>query len=754
MRHLRWLAIFGSAMLAEHQACAQQADPQQASAQDNSDQLQTVVVTAQRRSEDLQTIPIAATALQGADLSNKAVTELSDLQYAIPSLSIGNTGLTSDVNIRGVGLSSSNAAVTNGVAVYYDGLFQPTIVTSNTFYDLKDVEVLRGPQGTLVGTNSTGGAIFINTQSPVLGQTAGYVTAGGGNYNGWNGQGALNLPFGDVLAVRLAGEFTQHESFYQSAGPVYTNAGSLYEKSGRIGVLFKPGAFQAQLKVEYSDRNTGGFAFTPIPGTQYAPYASTNPFVLNYDVPTLDHEQSLISSLELRYEFANGMTLRSLSGYQDKKLLNLQDQDGASIDTPENPSQLSRVYARDRAWTEEINLLSPTTEHYNWIAGAYLQYDAIANNIYSYGATGPGGPPLFINIPTNKTTTGFFGQLNYKFTPQWELQTGLRYSTYHVDGDGGFVAVDVPSELCGVGGLPPPAPWNGCYAGAISGSEHDDHVTGKVALNYNLDSSNLLYAFVARGYKPGGFNSPTSFFAPETVWDYELGWKASMLDNHIHTQLGAFHYQYQNFQFQELQVSTGQPGVTNLDTAKIDGVEASMQARVSDWGADFGASYLHTHLPSAGTFVNSHLLPASANSLPQCPAGEPSTPPVCFDYTPYQITTDSGPLPFAPEWNLNAGLQYTLRLRDGMSLTPRVNYAYVSGQYTNPTYSKVTDYLPAHGLLSALLTLRLSEQWTIEAFGTNLTDKVYRSGEGPPPNDDNYFYGAPRQYGARATYKF
>jgi iron complex outermembrane recepter protein len=712
-------------------------------------ELGEVVITAERRSENLQTVPIAATALQGSELEGKAVTSIADLQYASPSLSIGDAGLTNAVNIRGIGLASGNPNVANGVATYYDGLFQPPIVSTGQFYDIADAEVLRGPQGTLVGSNSTGGAIFINTQNPKIGEEGGYVSVGGGNYNSWNAQGAVNLPVNDILALRVAGEFTQHDSFYRSIGPDYTDAGSLYEKSGRLSLLFKPGAFEALAKIEYTDRNTGGYAATPVPGTQYAPFAPTNPFVLDYDTPNLNHERGLIIPLELRYEFADGITVRSLSGYQDKNIHNVEDYDGTAEDTPANPQLTWDQAVREREWSEEIDLLSPKTERYDWVVGGYVQHNKIDVNIYENGATGPEGPTLYIFDPQNKITTGWFGQLNFRITPKWEIQAGLRYSTFRVDGNG-FVALDLPGPVCGAIGIPS-APFNGCQVGSTAGSENDARFTGKVALNYTVDANNLLYAFVARGYKPGGFNSPTSTFSPETVLDYELGWKASMLDEHIHTQLGGFYYAYQNFQFQELQLSSGSSGVSNLPTATIYGIEASLQAHVAQWGADAGLSYVHSDQPSAGPFVNTHLLPPSASNLPQCAVGVTSA--ACFDYTPYLQTASSGPNLYSPHWTFNAGLQYQLNLANDMTLTPRANFAYVSGQFTSLTYSEITDYLPAHGLLAALLTLRLHGGWTVEGYGTNLTDRIYRSGQGLD-NGNYYFYGAPRQYGLRATYNF
>ncbi len=711
--------------------------------------LQEVRITAQRRSENLQAVPVAVTALKGSELDGKAVTQLNDLQYAVPSLSIGNAGLSNVVNIRGVGLASGSPAVANGVAVYVDGLFQTPTIYANQLYDIEDVEVLRGPQGTLVGTNSTGGAIFINSRNPKLGTVDGYVQAGSGSYDAWNAQGAVNLPISDVLALRAAVEVTQHESFYRSVGPAYTDAGSLYEKGVRLGFLLEPGNVQALGKIEYVDRNTGGYAATPVPGTRYAPFAPADPFVLEYDTPgNLNHERELTLNLQLRYEFANGIALRSQSGYIDKPVHNFEDYDGTAVNLPSAPRLTYDQHVRGQHWTQEINVLSPQRGRSDWVAGAYAARSNINVNIYETGALGLQGPTQYIYIPQHKTTLGWFGQLNLKLARSWELQGGLRYSMYRVIGNG-FTSLVLPSAACGDMSLPL-APWNGCKVGSSAGEESDARATGKIALNYTLSGDSLLYAFVARGYKPGGFNSPTAPFGPETVWDYEVGWKSSPLQNHIRTQLGGFVYQYQNFQFQELQLSTGSVGITNLPTATIAGVEGSLQVRAAGWGIDAGIAYVHSKLPSRQPFVNNHLLPPSASNLPQCPAGEISSV-SCFDYTPYLTTAASGPGLYAPQWTYNVGLQYELSLGDASSLTPRLNYAYMGGQFTSLTYSRVTDYLPAHGLLAAFLEWRVTRNWTIEASGTNLTNALYRTGEGL--NSGNYyFYGAPRQYGIRARY--
>src|SRR3569833_698910 len=309
--------------------------------------LEEVTITSQRRVEKLQDVPIAATALAGDQLEGKGVARLADLQFASPALTITDAGLTQSINIRGIGLASGSPAVANGVATYVKGLFQPPIVTTNRFYDIASVEVLRGPQGTLVGSNSTGGAIFINSQNPVLNEWGGYGEATAGNYKDAEAEGAVNLPISKTKAARVAGTYASRASFYDSVGPTYTNAGRLQEASGRLSLLWKTGDFQALGKVEYANRNTGGYAYRPIPETQYAPYAAAGDFNLSYDTPEETHERGLIAGIELRYELPDAITLRQQSGYQDKNIDNVYDL-AATAESVAAPQQNENQHVRAR----------------------------------------------------------------------------------------------------------------------------------------------------------------------------------------------------------------------------------------------------------------------------------------------------------------------------------------------------------------------------------------------------------------------
>lgn len=693
-----------------------------------ADQLADIVVTAQRRTERLQTVPVSATALDSAALTKNAVTNLADLQTATPALSITNSGIVQNINIRGIGLASDSPNVTAGVATYVDGLFQPPIVQGNSFYDLGSIEVLRGPQGTLVGSNSTGGAIFINSRNPDLDAgVGGYGEVGYGNYDTVRAEGALNLPISKTLGMRVAGFYRRHDSYYHDVGPLASKAGGLDEKGGRVTLMWKPGSFSAILKVSLNDRNTDGYPYRPIPGTPFAPYRVGDIRTLSFDSPMANRDLGFQTSLELRQELANGIVIRSLTGYQNKRIKNLLDIDGSQAPASAGGDISQDYFAGERQYSQEINIISPTDGPFDWILGGYFQRNDIRVRIYQTQA----GFPTDITPDNQRTTTGAFAQGNYQLTDQLEVQVGARYSAYKATGTG---TVDIGRGIPGF-------PANGLPVSDLSGSHKDSRVTGKVALNWKMDADNLLYALAARGYKPGGFNSTASEFKPETVMSYEAGWKSSFLGNRIRTQLSAFYNKYKGFQFNVVEPSTGFNGVQNISSVTIKGFEAQVQARLHGLGLDANIAYIDSKLASV-TFVNTRNIPAGTLG-PQCPAGSSSNPPVCFDYNPFIQTSGNGPNLYAPRWTYNLGADYRIPVGSG-TLTPRINYAYVGPQFTYLGYSPVSDRISGRGLLSALLTLDLG-RWQVTAYGTNLTNKNYVTGQ----TGTNEFYGAPREYGVR-----
>lgn len=700
---------------------------EQATGDQDDGGLKDIIVTAQRRSENLQNVAVSATALSATDLTGKAVTRLSDLQFASPSLSVSDGGLTQSVNIRGIGLASGSPSVANGVATYLDGLFQPPIVQTGAFYDIAGVEVLRGPQGTLVGSNSTGGAIFINTQNPRFDAVSGYVEGSYGNYDSAALQGALNVPVTSNLAVRAAGQYRRHDSYYRDIGPLGARPGRLDEKAARFSLKWNPGDFQLLYKSDYIDHDLGGFAYRPIPGTQYAAGRTADIRTVDYNSPSRQHERGWINNAELRYNFGE-YTLRTIVGYQDKHTDLLFDNDGTRLDLIATDQ-----YVRERQLSAEVNLISPTSGPFDWIVGGYYQRNTINVRL---AQANPAGLPLNVDQVQRKYTTGLFAQANYQLTDTLEVQLGGRYSHFKADGEGRVrIGLGVPGF-----------PADGLQVADLAGDSRDGRATGKLALNYKPDRDNLFYAFAARGYKPGGYNSAVSKFAPETVWNYEIGWKSTFANDHLRTQIDAFYNDYKGFQFSVIDVTSGQAGVANLPDATIKGIEAQIQAKFGGFSADASASFVDSKLPAFQT-VNPRQLPPG-NLGPQCAPGVPSSP-TCFNYAPFVQTAGGRTNLLSPRWTYNAGVQYDVRVGGAATLTPRLNYAFVGQQFAGLFYSPSFDLLRSRGLLSALLTYRDGD-WQVEAYGNNLANKGYVAGQ----VGNNEVYGAPREYGVRVSLNF
>ena len=733
----------------------------------NGEPVKEIIVTAQRRSEKVDKVAIAITALSSDALEEKQVLRELDLQNAAPGLSITKAGLTESINIRGIGLSSGSPNVTNGVATYYDGIFQPPIISTGQFYDMAGIEVLRGPQGTISGANNTGGAIYINSHKPDLDKLEGHVEAWAGSYTNVGANAAVNLPVGDTLAFRFAGLANTRDSYYTSLGTYNVSPDRLSEHDMRLQALWKPDShFSALAKVEVINRNSGGYAYQPIStpiaspnGPVYLPDAAGAtgvPWTVSYDSPTANYERATLTSLKLDYVTDSGITLRSLTGYLNKRINNLYDLDGTDIAAL---ASTSNQFVREREYVQEFNIISPDTGAFTYVLGAYGQRNKVDVNISQGGGTTPApsfpdATPGFVNIliGNDKVLEGLFGQVKYKLSDKFNIEAGLRYSHYHIDAVGGVFVAAIPGFVCTNVIHAAYATGFGCNVAPQAGSEGDGRPTGKIALNYQVNPDNLVYAFVARGYKNGGINAPSPVnFTPETVWDYEAGWKSSFLERHLRTQLGVFYNAYNGFQEDVTEPASGSSGVVNVPgTSKIYGFEGSFQAKAGDLSLDGGVAYTHASLSSI-TVIDREIVPAGV-SVPQCANDNYSNTyganNACFNYA-YATTPNGAQNLFSPKWTWNVTASYKLAIGNGASLTPRVTANHVGEQWDYLSYHPGVDQIPGHTLVNAGVTLRLS-RFTIDAYGTNLANTYYVSGR----SGNNLFYGAPREYGVRLSADF
>ncbi len=709
--------------------------------------VETVVVTAERRSENLMRTPIAADVISGSELTAKGVLTVDDLQFIAPSVTVDNFGQGIDFNIRGIGKGEHNSQTATGVITYRDGVATfPGYIAEEPYYDVANIQVLRGPQGTFVGQNATGGAVFVESNDPVIGGGHdGYVMSGFGNYDDGMVQGAVNLPVSDTFALRVAAFGDARGSFYSitdsdpldncphqkyaNCKPGY-NPGDIRWGAARVSALWKPtDALTVSFKVDGDYLDNGAYpsdsyfdGFRTIPGT-----STPNPFYsdiyhISANAPQSGLDRFVRAVLKVDYVLSDGITLRSMSGYQEASTDYTADLDGSDGG---NATFFDKVH--ELIYSQEFNVISPDTGLITWVAGAYTQ-----SNVYDFEK-----PYQFvIGVPAGNPFTTYalqgnnpnqawavFGQASLNLSNGLQLQLGGRWSDSRSKND---------VQILQYGLFLPDY--------QTTDSNSFDY---KGSVNWTINDDQFLYAFIATGYKPGGLNVPVGIgipapFGPERVTEYETGWKATWLDGHVRTQIDGYYNDYKNFQ-----VIIGYPAfpvfgfeLNDPNATKIYGVEAETQASFGALSFSGGIGLMHSTL---GQFFATD--PRGVGT--PC---DPMTGPA----SPSCINLKGHPQTYAPNFTFNLSAQYVFDVGGGDKLTPRVNYAHESGQWAtlfdNPLLG---DRLGSRDILGAQLEWA-HDTYDVTFYGSNLTDQHYETAL----NSGLRFAGFPRQYGIRLTKAF
>ncbi len=722
--------------------------------------VEEVVVTAERRTVSLQKTNLAATVLTGQDLANKGIMTVDDLQFIAPDVTVDNFGQGIDFDIRGIGKGEHNSQTTPGVITYRDGVATfPGYFTEEPYYDIASVEVLRGSQGTFAGQNAIGGAVFVTTANPAIGGGYdGYVQAQVGNYMDFGLQGAANIPIDDTLAARVAFYGETRDSFYSITNPSggkYTgNPGDAHWGAGRISLLWQPtSSLTVLFKTDFDLLDNGAYPADPytdrfkyLPGTTTPNPFYTGLFNIHANAPQQGQDEFVRTSMKVDYVFGGGYTLQSISAFQYGNTAYKADLYGpVNPPNPPPPAPPITPYpgvvstdfedfadsVDETIWSEEVNIISPDTGFFTWIVGGYAQsdlYDFLspASRNFVIGAPPGSAATEYTLSGTNpETDLSAFAQGSFNLPAGFQIQLGGRYSATTTENRVGVFQY-------------------GFYIPDFQ-SASSTNFSYKAALNWNVNDENLLYAFLATGFKPGGLNVPVGFgqpapFTPETVIDYEAGWKSSFLDGHVHTQIDGFYDSFKDFQ-----VIIGYPTdpifgfeLNDPNPTKLYGVEAEGQAAFGALSFDGGFGLMHSSL---GTFY------ANDPRLGFGPVCDPKTGPAVPVYC---VNLGGHPQTYAPNFTMNLGAQYVFNLGDGDTLTPRVNFAHESHQWATLFDDEATgDKLAPRNILNAQIAWNRSD-WTVTLYGTNLTDDQYVSAL----NSGLDFAGPPRQYGIRLTKTF
>ncbi len=726
--------------------------------------LNEIVVTAQKTAESIQDVPISITAVGGERLSDMQVTTLQALQGSVPNVQIDNFANTPNnavFTIRGIGVIEPDPYAGNTVSIVVDGV--PQFFSMGALldtYDVQRVEILRGPQGTLFGANTTGGVVNVVTNQP-KGEFGGYVKAVYGNWNRFDVSGALEVPIAeDVASFKIAGIHTERDGWVTNVDDG-SDMGSKNVDAIRGQLYLTPSPdLSITLQGEYVGARNGAPIVVNggLPGeANYVPegsfwngaelpqYASPcavagSPCVApdkffsgNNEVPDTSNIDTYfgIATIELANTAIGDIT--SITGYKEFTQFEYTDQDG----TAKTNNSTRR---RTKGWqlSEELR----TAFESGIISGVAGVFFMKTNyNHYQMYHLDFALPGLIQYNEQDQTTESYsaFLQTYAQVTDRLKLQAGIRFT---------HDKIDARSTLdTGLGSEALTSPdWDKfdvLFPGSldVGGKESWDNVGWKLGLDYELGDDALAYASWSRGFKSGGFTGRIGVAAdgdtpydPEEVDTFEIGLKADFFDRTIRTNFAAFYTNYRDMQLAQIYFDpdTNVQGNRILNAAKseIKGFELEMQA-VPTYGLTLRSalSYLDAKYKDFDYFD-----PVSTT---------------VFDLTGFRLQN-------APEWQAMLGVNYDYEMNNGSRIVADVSWMYTSKKYYTAIVNTPRSTVQPTYLVDALLTYHAPDgQWSAGLWGKNLLDKRYISTVYDSPGYMGIVgYAPPRQYGASLQYNF
>ncbi len=553
--------------------------------------IEEIIVTAQKREQNLQDVPIAISALSPAYLEKREITSITNLSGLAPNLKVDTAGgnrTTPIISIRGGVQGNPQIYFEPSVGVYIDGVY--IAKAQGSLFDVADIErieVLRGPQGTLYGRNAVAGALNIITKKP-SGELGGKVEASYGDYDYRRVRGTLDLPRFGIFRAKLSGQISKRDGFYKVLGnPGTDSAGSLDSRSGMVQVRAEPSnaltldyVFDISVNDQQANpaqtvRGTGSIAF-------YVTSRKRQKTV-SFNSPNFEYAKNWGHALTASLDLGDAGVLKSITALRKQKYRDTLDLDG----TPTSLGFSSRD-SRYKQFSQELQLTG-TVGRLNYVLGGYyFEDDGFVFNPQSFFSGASNTDSRF-----GFTTKAYaaYAQLDYKITDALTLTGGLRYThekktveryLARLTDAGPVVVVDLPE------GTTPAAKF--------------EKVSPTVSLAYEFSPNFNVYARYAQGYRSGGFNAVAStigdvqrIFRPQVQNTYEIGFKSRLLNNRLQLNVAAF----QN-DVDDLQLSVFVPGLSaasilvNAGKARIRGVEVEATLRPTDrLTLQTGVGYLH-----------------------------------------------------------------------------------------------------------------------------------------------------------------
>lgn len=709
--------------------------------------LEEVVVTARRRDESLQDVPIAVSALSGQQADLLGIDGTDDLTLTTPSLDFGKQGGFGYIPfLRGVGSSTASAGFESPIAIYVDDVYLASPNSKLLSLDsIETVQVLKGPQGTLFGRNATGGVIQVKTKQPDFEQAAAKVSAGYGNYDTFEGSVYFNLPISDSVAFNLAANSTDQRDGYGKSIVTGKDTQTIRHWTVRANLLMELGEnTQVKISADASDIKTDqGWNQGVFPGfvsEGRGTYAGV------YNTSTIGEDYSTIEefglALDIRHSFSFA-DLVSITSYRDTKMYTQLDQDNGPV-----PLFDLIIDSPTESMSQELRLVSNSETGFQWVAGAFYMstessYEpaCLCGLVGDVFRTGLPDPKLeFYNTQDMDSWSGFF-EGTFEVTNATNLTVGVRYTedTYQYIQNGVFLSA------------------GGMLLGEAPGSTYQldeetfDELTYRVILDTQLTDNVMGYISHSRGFKSGGYNLTEpgipgllplpSPLEPEILDATEVGLKMSLLDDRLTFNAAAFYYDYQDL----IVTSTreGSLSLLNAAAAEIYGFDADFVfAPAEGWRIAGGIGILdseYTDFPEGPIFT-----PDTGTN----PFGPPNNN--GGGNNPGVANLTGNETQRSPELTLNISPSYSARAGAGV-LTLAAHYYHNSGWFADPE-NRLEQ--PSYDLINATVNYEMDNGFAVQLWGKNLSDEVYYSFIQGGALNDAITWAPPRTYGITVSQEF
>jgi iron complex outermembrane receptor protein len=783
MRNANWFKATTALVILGSAAIPALAAAQQAPAAGDGSNLETIVVTAQKRTVNVQDSPLAISAMTGAALAKDRVTSINDLAQTMTGISFtANSPQANEINIRGVvNTRLTSPTADQSVSTFVDDVYVARSGILNTnFYDVARIEVVRGPQGVLLGKNVAGGAVNIISNKPSA-QNSAALTASIGNYALRQVQGYINGGIAEDLNGRISFQSLKHGGYAKDLLH-HTDLENADSVQARAQLAWEPAGtgFKALLIADYSQYSDDGVnrvgVLSPTVAAGPTIWSGTRSLINAALGGTLTARQSFPvwptfsgdaapspqSATRDNYSFVLKLekqmgtaTLTSITGYRHNKSYTLYDQTGLGPyftvlppgGVPDagfnlTPAQLASVGSsllfaepvnfieQGNYFTQELRAASNNNDSkFSWIFGGFFLSSKVhQHNRYwgqSLALATLSGESQWDDTGHNQDVA-VFGQLGYKFTDTLKLEAGIRYTHDRKYGVQQGIVV-ATGDIYHPADLAPLTPLTTNFTANYGASWND--WTPQATLTWKPSLNMMAYATISRGFKGGGFqNSASNGFAaatpynPESVTNYEIGFKSELFNRTLRWNSAVFMEKYKNLQVQQTLASCLCNVISNAASATIKGIESDLQFAPSRlFRAWLSGSYLDARYD---------------------------------DFTFAGVNNSGNQLQRTPKYQLAVGAEATMDLSPTWqnALSARLAYRY---QGRMPWAPENQNWEEAYGTLDGRVTLNMPNgNWSLSAFGKNLGNKLYRTNIIVFFRDEMSSYAPPRTYGLELNAKF